>query len=129
MEFGGRPRVEPFEFCGVTRQRGPQILNRPRIGSGEPVVEHVDDAGDALPQRRRPTRGDEHVGTSLCGAVEHRGPESVVSPNWYFTAPQVAPICLAIRLADTAAGSPVASAFNAASSMFSRVASPRRLVR
>ena len=48
------------------------------------------------------------------------------SPNWYWTTPQVAPICLAIRFADTAPGSPVANAFSAASSMFLRVASPRR---
>ena len=51
------------------------------------------------------------------------------SPNWYCTVPQVAPMSLAMRLADTDAGSPDASARSAASSMFSRVASPRRLGR
>src|SRR5258708_22557637 len=52
-----------------------------------------------------------------------------VSPNWYCTAPQVAPISLAMRLADTEPGSPEASDFSAASSMLSRVAWPRRLGR
>jgi hypothetical protein len=40
-----------------------------------------------------------------------------MSPNWYCTTPQVAPISLAMRLPDTAPGSPEASARSAASSM------------
>src|ERR1700739_2337726 len=52
-----------------------------------------------------------------------------VSPNWYCTAPEVAPVSLAMRLADTEPGSPEASDFSAASSMLSRVAWPRRLGR
>ena len=52
-----------------------------------------------------------------------------MSPNWYLTAPHVAPMSLAIRLADAAPGPPEASDRNAASSMASRVAWPRRLVR
>ncbi len=77
LEFGGRARVEPFEFGGVARQRGAQILNRARIGCGEAVVERVDDACDSLPQRCRRVRGNEHVGPSLRGAVQNGGPQSV----------------------------------------------------
>src|ERR1700749_3197348 len=50
-----------------------------------------------------------------------------VSPNWYCTAPQVAPMSLAMRLADTEPGSPEDSERRAASSMLSRVALPRGL--
>ncbi|GAA2551196.1 hypothetical protein GCM10010409_27730 [Mycolicibacterium diernhoferi] len=45
------------------------------------------------------------------------------------TVPQVAPAALAMRLPDTEPGAPDANACNAASSMLSRVACPRRLER
>src|SRR6185437_1864801 len=57
------------------------------------------------------------------------GQNPSTSPNRYCTAPQVAPLSFAIRLADTAPGSPVASERTAASSIASRVASPRLLLR
>src|ERR1700720_4333378 len=68
---------------------------------------------------------------SRCSAVrcntEAQNPST--SPNWYWTAPQVAPLSLAMRLADTAPGSPEANERTAASSIASRVARPRLLLR
>src|SRR6478672_6649676 len=52
-----------------------------------------------------------------------------MSPNWYLTAPHVAPMSLAIRFADAAPGPPAASDRNAPSSIASRVAWPRRFGR
>ena len=52
-----------------------------------------------------------------------------ISPNWYLTAPQVAPTSLAILLAEAAFGPPSASERSAASSIASRVACPRLLGR
>src|SRR5882757_4485977 len=77
-EFGRGARVERFEFGVVAWQGRAQVLDGSGVGGGQPVVEGVDDVGDALAQRCGGVGEGEHLGPSFGGGLEHRGPESVV---------------------------------------------------
>ncbi|EUA90150.1 hypothetical protein I551_3381 [Mycobacterium ulcerans str. Harvey] len=93
----------------------------------------LDDGGNSLLQGRPDCSGFDNANIDPARRSAVRcstaAQKPSTSPNWYCTAPQVAPIALAMRLAETEPGSPEASDVSAASSMLSRVALPRRLGR
>ena len=79
-------------------------------------------------ERLREERGIE-LPTAFGGAAQHRGPQSVDVAELVLDRTPGGAGVLGDAVADAAAASPVASARNAASSMASRVAWPRRFVR